>query len=306
MNTRCFRVLAQRFMLISQAQPDYNSNHTKAGEGEIYVCHDASMTTENCNGTYVEVDKDESVRVPNGSLYLNSTKRIYRLYFYDNDSLWVCKNLSRSYTKENTKIDDVALRYLTAVCMSLSVISMSFLLLTYRLFKELRTIPGINMMNLAASLLMAQLLWQVSGAFTLGPVFCTITACFLHYLFLVSFLWTSIIAYDTWKAFSNTTRPRLPSNSKNKRTRQILNNMALGWLPVMVYVTVCVALDQSGAVAIGYGSDQACWIANKNANLCIFGLPVALMILFNFTLFIFTVKAIRVTEKQSRKIFGDR
>ncbi|EDO28142.1 predicted protein, partial [Nematostella vectensis] len=86
-------------------------------------------------------------------------------------------------------IDDVALRYLTAVCMSLSVISMSFLLLTYRLFKELRTIPGINMMNLAASLLMAQLLWLVSGAFTLGPVFCTITACFLHYLFLVSFLW---------------------------------------------------------------------------------------------------------------------
>jgi hypothetical protein len=76
--------------------------------------------------------------------------------------------------------------------------------------------------------------------------------------------------------------------------------MAVGWLPVMAYIAICVILDQTGAVTIGYQSDRACWMADKWAILYFFAVPVGLFLVFNIVFYVMTLRAINVTTAQAR------
>ncbi|XP_020899780.2 G-protein coupled receptor Mth2, partial [Exaiptasia diaphana] len=151
-------------------------------------------------------------------------------------------------------------------------------------------------------ILLSQLLWLVgSKQLTDKPMVCTAIAVLLHYFFLVSFVWTSIIAFDTWKAFTTKGR-RSMVDWKRKRLLHTLRYMAVGWLSVMVYVSICVALDQSQTVAIGYGSRAACWITNFNAKWIFFATPLGLVTVFNIVFFSMTVKAIRSSRRHARMV----
>jgi len=61
--------------------------------------------------------------------------------------------------------------------------------------------------------------------------------------------------------------------------------MAFGWLPLVIFVSVCVAVDKVGVVAIGYESAKGCWINNSWANLYFFAVPVAVSLLWNAVFF---------------------
>ncbi|KAK3729999.1 hypothetical protein QZH41_000961 [Actinostola sp. cb2023] len=197
------------------------------------------------------------------------------------------------------KEEDAVLVVLTYVCMVISIIALVFVLVTYTLFTELRTSPGINLMNLSVSILLAQLLWILGSGQTDTPIACTVIAVLLHYFFLVSFVWTSIIVFDTWRAFTVKGRRSL-ADSKHNRLVHCLRYMAVGWLSVMVYVAICVAIDQSDAVTIGYQSSKACWMANPWGILFSFAVPVALILMFNIVMYALTIKAIHVTTAQAR------
>ena len=78
--------------------------------------------------------------------------------------------------------------------------------------------------------------------------------------------------------------------------------MAVGWFLALLLIVICVVLDQSSVVSIGYGRNMGCWINNRAANLCIFTAPVALSIAFNAVYFLRTIKPIRQTELQTRNV----
>jgi hypothetical protein len=65
---------------------------------------------------------------------------------------------------------------------------------------------------------------------------------------------------------------------------------------------ICVALDKSGTVAIGYGGDKSCWINNSWANLYFFAIPVAISIIWNAVFFVLIVKGIKTTIDQSQMV----
>ena len=189
---------------------------------------------------------------------------------------------------------------LSDACISVSIVALAFLLVTYCLFSELRTPPGINVMNLSASLLLAQLLWVTTSDKTDHSMACTVTAVLLHYLLLVSFVWTAIIAFDTWKTVTSKVRVS-QANSKHKRIKRCIKVAAIAWTSAMVYVAICIALDQSGTVSIEYGSPHdVCWITDNNAKLYFFGIPVGLVLIFNAVFYSMTVKAIRTTRNRVR------
>ncbi|KAK3700227.1 hypothetical protein QZH41_003999 [Actinostola sp. cb2023] len=239
----------------------------------------------------------------NGSIFVNASRRLYDWseYIWQNRSLYVCENFTSVYfTKVRVSEDEgEVLSILTLVSMILSIVALVFVLVTYSLFTELRTPPGINLMNLSISILLAQLLWILGSGQTDKPIACTVIAVLIHYFFLVSFVWTSIIAFDTWSAFAAKGR-RSFTDSKHKRLIHCLRYMAVGWLSVMVFVAICIAIDQSDAVTIGYHSSKACWMANPWAILYFFAVPIALILLFNTVMYVLTMKAIHATTAQTR------
>ncbi|EDO48410.1 predicted protein, partial [Nematostella vectensis] len=183
--------------------------------------------------------------------------------------------------------------------MLLSIATLVLFLVTYSLFSELRTIPGVNLMNLAVSILLAQVTWLTGVNQTDRTLACTVVAAMLQYFYLVSFMWTSIIAVDTWRAFSRKSHRGIPRSRREKCVR-IGWLSALGWLPLMIFVLICVSLDQSGTVAIGYGSSTSCWMSNGNATLYVFAIPIALALVVNAIFYILTVNAIKAATQQAR------
>ena len=111
----------------------------------------------------------------------------------------------------------------------------------------------------------------------------------------------SIIAYDTWRAFSCQHWYRSRGISCKMHSR-VTNHVVFGWLPAFIFVTICVALDRSNAVTIGYGGNMGCWINNRVANICIFTIPVAVSLVINALFFLRTIKAIRKTKSQTLTI----
>ena len=291
-------------------EADYYTNETEWKNGSLVpvgiltVCKKRRL---NCSGILIGLTEHEYALFSNGSLYRNVSRELLdpESFVWINDTIWVCAQLS-SYNKSSMSVGPpsktdgyIVLVVLTYVGLSLSIISFGLVLLTYSLFKELRTIPGINLMHLSLSHLLVDLVYLATG-YVEAKVACRIIAILLHYFFLVSFTWMSVIAFETWKIFSKT---RIQQRKPNRRKRycKLLQRAMIVWLPVFLFVAMCVVLDQSNAVAFHYGGIKGCWINNSTANLFFFVLPVALSISFNAVCFSLTVRAIWKTNKQAQR-----
>lgn len=104
--------------------------------------------------------------------------------------------------KSNKLQEDRARDVITYVGFSLSITALSFLLLTYFLFAELRTYPGKTVMHLSCALIAMQLTYLVSNE-DVSSVVCALLGVLLHYFILAVFLWTSAIARHTQKTFTD-------------------------------------------------------------------------------------------------------
>lgn len=290
-------------------QAEYYSNGTNWINGSLVptsfltVCKQPQL---NCSGILVGLNEDEYAILANGSLYRKISREIFppESFLFFNDTVWICTQFSSIYTSSSdadrsTTEDDIVLIVLTYVGLSLSILSFTLVLVTYTLFKELRTLPGIYLMNLCLALLLADSLYLANGHVN-AKIACAIIAVLLHYFSLVSFTWMSIIAFETWKVFSEIrVQHRRPNRRENcfKLSRRI----STGWLPALVFVIVCVSLDQSNAVKVHYGGLKGCWINNSTANFFFFAVPLAFSISFNAVCFALTVKAVRKTNIHARR-----
>ena len=268
--------------------------------GTLTVCKQEQI---NCSGILIGLNESEYVILTNGSLYRNISREVFdsERILSISDTTWVCVHFSSTYElARNTTENNIVLVLLTYIGLSLSIVSFVAVLVTYALFKELRTLPGTNLMNLSLAHLLADLLYLATG-YDNAKVACTVIAILLHYFFLVSLTWMSIMGLETWLVFS---KIRIQHRNRKKRGKclNLLGRTTLGWLPAFVFVVVCIALDQSNEVAFHYGGIKGCWINNAIANMFFFVVPVTLSISLNTVLFGLTVRAIRNTTKQTQRV----
>ncbi|XP_032228120.1 uncharacterized protein LOC116611726 [Nematostella vectensis] len=157
---------------------DYYTNGTNVTIGPIYVCHAGRHKVSNCSGVFLKVE--HFIIFPNRSIYVNVSGRMLNQseYFAHNGTTYVCTYLPPWH--EKTWADDPALSWLTLVCMLLSIAGLVFFLVTYLLFSELRTIPGVNLMNLALSTLLAQVTWLIGINQTDKTITCITVAALLQ------------------------------------------------------------------------------------------------------------------------------
>lgn len=291
-------------------ETDYYTNETEWKNGSLVPVGDLTVCKQprlNCSGVLIQLTEGEYVFLTNDSLYRNVSRELLDpgRFLWINDTIWVCVQFS-SNNKSSMSVGlprktdgSIVLVVLTYVGLSLSIISFVLVLLTYSLFKELRTLPGINLMHLSFSHLLVDLVYLATG-YVEAKFACTTIAILLHYFFLASFTWMSVIAFETWKIFSKTRIQHRKPSRKEKRWK-LLQRAMIGWLPAFVFVVVCAALDQTSTVAVHYGGSKGCWINNPTANLFFFVFPVALSISFNAVCFSFTVRAIWKMNKQAQR-----
>ncbi len=209
----------------------YAKNGSIIPEGNIQVCR-RLQPLSNCSGVFIGLKKHEYVILSNGSLYRNQTKESID-YLMLNDTAYICVHYS-SYYKTTAKqaASSELLDLLSFIGLCVSIPCLLFVLFTYCFYKELRTVPGVNLMNLAFSLLLSHsLLLGIKS--THIKSLCVAIAVLLHYLYLVRFTLMSIIAFDTYHTFSTTCYSR--QRARNFKCRF----SAIGWLPAFLFVVTC-------------------------------------------------------------------
>ena len=270
--------------------------------GNITLCRKVILS--DCKeGAFVPLRSDEYVIFQNLTVYHKATNSIFKFGEYlmsenlnngknaisnttQDSTIAVClpfkKTFNETEKKYSASTTSYGLQILTLIGFSISTVCHILLLVTYGLFQELRTVPGLNLMNLSFSMLLSQVIWLVGTAHFEGTVVCEVLAILEHYLLQVSFLAMSIISYHTCLVFSQPIVGRTANTSRGR----FIKYSAFVWLSPAIFVAICVTLDKTETLLVDYGTN--CWWGTANAKLYLFLLPLAVLLLYNIYKFIRT------------------
>ena len=145
----------------------------------------------------------------NSSIFVRAHRQTYETkdYFWHDSNVTVCGIFTRHFSKfadyRENELYSEAEFMLSVVGYTLSILALLLVLVTYSLFSELRTLPGKITMNLSIALLLSQMIFLVNMFEDLSPKSCKAVAVILHFLYLSSFCWMTVLAYDVAKTFAS-------------------------------------------------------------------------------------------------------
>ncbi|XP_066922116.1 uncharacterized protein [Clytia hemisphaerica] len=174
--------------------------------------------------------------------------------------------------------------YITVIGTPLSIVCYIWIITTYFIFKDLRTVPGLNNCLMCLSLLFSDIFFLSTLKAHEDKTSCTTVAVAMHWSLLSAFFWVLIISYDLVKRFGSFT-----SNSRDRELKRMSYRSAMAFGIPLVIVSIALGLDTSGDVAVGYGENHVCWITNLNARIVLYIVPTALVILIALFTLSFTV-----------------
>ena len=279
-----------------------NAGKRDVKRGNITVCE--KYIPAKCNKSIVHYTTEEYMIMVNLSIYVNKTSSLYNYGEYEvlsNHSIATCQEFKvppvrviHETRSPQTIRDNEALGSITFISFLLSILLLTFLLVTYILFPQLRTIPGKNLMNFAASLLLFQIFWLPSSSTEVrsDKPTCMAMAIMEHYFLMASFVSMSVIAFHTCKVFARSSAA--PKISQNHERKLFCVYLALVWLLPGIFVAICVVLDNQDVVKLGYGESEICWLTeNNNAYAYFVTIPIAVLLLFNIIAFVITAVYLR-------------
>lgn len=213
-------------------------------------------------------------------------------YYYANETMANLENDTssgrwRRYTVQN---------YLTVICLSLSLLCLFLKGVVYVLYRSSRTFSSKCTFCLAATLFWSQLIFLLVNSFKVPAPFCAVLAIVLHYGFLSTFFWTSVLSFDIWKNVVAVVH--LPSG---RRGCGFLAYCLIAWGTPSVIIAICATLNWAVPrfpLSPRYGR-FSCWIGTVGAQAAFFLLPMLLLLLLDVCLYVHIVVHIRHTSRQT-------
>ena len=181
---------------------------------------------------------------------------------------------------------------MSAVCGSISVVFLAVISVTYALFGQLRSLPGLHNMALSLSLGTAQLILVIPWHRTGNSRMCGVLGVATHWAWLMALSWMGVCCHHMVRVFVSKTRHALSEREVKKIfVRRLLLTVALSG--GIVATTIAASLAVSGGARIGYGGTM-CFLDTGVHQLLIlaFLIPLGTVVVCNIGCYIFTVAAI--------------
>ena len=259
-----------------------------------------------CDERLIVLHESEFELLDNDTLLFHNDT--FEIVGHNGSSPIICSNFTQNGTiSQSTTVFNYSyppiLSVLTYVCCSLSVVGCVLVLLTYSLFKELRTLPGQILMNLASTILATCLFLLVGipiAVLAEKDELCEATAMLLHFAMLSQFSWMSIMSFELLRTFYRASRLHLVQDKSTKNKRFLLY-LLIGWgIPILI--TIISLLVNITTDLIQYGRDGFCWIGHVPSFYVAFLAPVALSIVFNGITFIITFCLLYKASRNEAKL----
>ena len=211
--------------------------------------------------------------------------------------------IHRQKTNNTTGQEDMVEEILSFICSTISIVSLICTLVVYTVFKELRTIPGINNMILSGHLIIANVLYVFGFTATEHCYFCVAIGMLIHYFWMTSIMWMHICSIHMFRVFFF--MMTVPNVSQSKRVIAVysLYVNVVSVLLISVNIISFVIGDESADGYLGYGGEM-CYIANSKMVLFTFVIPVGIILLSNIVLFCLVV--VRIEKLPEVKSTGGK
>ena len=193
-------------------------------------------------------------------------------------------------------IRDESLRKTVTVGNCISLIALTFLLVTYAKFKKYDALAGKNIMCLSTALLVAHFLLIIVDYLYDNEWVCRAGGVILHFALLLAFSWMAIIAFEFYHTFSKV-RPIDKFERKKRSRKYVVTSFTVS----VVILFICLMIDIPEERYSGYGLNRKCFISKFWANLIAFVIPVASVLIFNVTLLSLTIWSLRKLMRSTAK-----
>lgn len=193
-----------------------NNSTSVASSKLLNVCNRRPKIRVECkNYATIRLRLCELKKMPDRSFCSLAFNKCYFIdeYEYDpvepNQYIRVCKsndfhqeqNFNLAQLNLKTDINKTISGWVSFLSTVISLLFMFITLFTYFIFKQMRNLPGWNIINVTIALTIAQFCFLLGSFLNILPVFCFILSIFTHYGFLASFFWMNVIAFDLYRNF---------------------------------------------------------------------------------------------------------
>ena len=257
----------------------------------------------NCT-VYIALNESEYQLFDNKSIFVTATNTLLHQsdYTISNDIILRCnefnQTFNRTVTVRKTWTYNTVFIILSVAGSGILLLACISLLTTYTLFKELRTLPGKCIMSYAAAVAMSQIFFLFGPGLTSNHTVCTAMGFCLHFFILSQFTWSSVLATGLCRTF--VLMQRVLSSQRDSQSRTFLIYNSYAWGVPFITCLIAVILDQHSNVNIDYASDRICWLQPGMALLVAFGVPVAVILVYNLLAFIaLSVSIYRASKTES-------
>ena len=201
-----------------------------------------------------------------------------------------------------------AKQILSLICVCLSIACLFVTIVTYIVFEELQSQPGVNNIVLCIFLIMSQSLYQFgAGHRSLTTFVCTLIGALCHFLWLAVMFSMNICCIQMFMTFRSSIK--LSARFDFKLTLKYLLYIT-GASLLLVVTNVAASLAYTNGKDTGYGGN-ICYVSSAIMLLITFIVPSAITIAVNITLFsyvVFSINKIRTSSatlnKEERNYFA--
>ena len=182
---------------------------------------------------------------------------------------------------------------LTSTALNIvSLASLALTLLTYSISPQLRTTPGVAIMQYT----IAQLTFQLSRLPQDVAWLCQLVAALQHYFWLAAFCWTNCLAWNMYCTFSSMI-PDVTAYS----SRAMIQYSLYSWGLPATTVGCCLIVSNFGDMGFVYASLQSgqCWIAPFDCIMYAFVVPLGFQETANLILFVLAALTIQRTARNT-------
>ena len=254
------------------------------------VCEPDVLTCET-----VTLYEDDYIEMGNYVLLLGKTnisqQNVFKL---DSDAIILCASLLPNTTTVQSTIapgnswEDYIRGLLTLIGNVFSMICLIATMVTYCMFRSLRTLPGKCIMNLTVSLFLAQFTFQLSGTLVSYQDACIVLGVLQHYAWLAAFFWMNVLSFNTCITFVS-----LQPSYNITHTDRLRFFALYAWgLPAAI-IAICLSIDLATKLPFSYGGTTSCFIVRNDSILFYFAIPLAVIIAANIACFVRTICALR-------------
>lgn len=197
------------------------------------------------------------------------------------------------------------------ICIPTSILGLIVTSIIYGCYKELHSIPCMCTVNLAAcNILQLATFFATTllrGRMSITGPLCQIMAIANHLFTLLTFTWCSTLSIMAVKAFSSMSS-KITSSSLKKQ-RRFLKFIASGYIPAIMYTTVCTisaytSYESWAKIKYGQTKSGMCILANEPMASILIGitLPAVVLITISIVNYALVIASILKSVKATKSV----